>query len=213
MGTRSPGNSEAPVATKAPSWIRAPLTWAWGPIRTSSPTDTGWSARARSSACSITTHLAPISTLPSSAVTTAFHRTRESGPTWTSPTSTAVGATQALGSTVGCARRCSTSTAPRLMPERERRPLALHPPRPLEQAASGEGGHHLIGLLGQEAGSDQGVGRRVGKALGDGQEQRPQEIGEDGGGGGRRVGAQVDPPRLDLDAIGGCVGPCGLHRQ
>ena len=43
----------------------------------------------------MTTQRAPSSTRPSSALTTAFHMIRASSPTWTSPHTTAVGATQA----------------------------------------------------------------------------------------------------------------------
>ena len=57
----------------------------------------------------MTTHRAPISIGPSSADSTAPNRIRASGPTRTSPDTTAFGATYALGSTTGALPRCSTS--------------------------------------------------------------------------------------------------------
>jgi hypothetical protein len=63
-----PGNKAAPVARKQPSPTCAPLTWACGPMRTSSPMTHGCRARPRRTAFSITTLRAPRVIWPSSAV-------------------------------------------------------------------------------------------------------------------------------------------------
>ena len=78
--SREPGNSDAPVATNASSPISAPLTCACGPIRTRSPSRAGWPARPRSTAFSMTMQRSPSRTGPSSAVSTAPNRMRQSGP-------------------------------------------------------------------------------------------------------------------------------------
>jgi hypothetical protein len=106
---RAPGKSAAPVAMKAPSPTSTPFRCACGPTMTFAPMLTGCSARPRSSACSMTIVCSPSSTGPPSSTRTAFHSTRAPDATRTSPHSTAVGATQAPGSTVGERPSCSTS--------------------------------------------------------------------------------------------------------
>ena len=71
-----PGNIETPVATKTSSSTMVPLRWVCGPTSTASPIVTGWSARPRSSACSITTTSAPIRIGPRSPLSTAPASTR-----------------------------------------------------------------------------------------------------------------------------------------
>src|SRR4051794_10925848 len=109
--TRAPGNSAAPVAMNASSSTTTPLRCACGPTTTWRPIRAGWLARPRISALSMTIDCAPSSTGPPSSVSTAPNSTRQSGPTRTSPLSTAVGATHAVGSTCGRRPSCSISTA------------------------------------------------------------------------------------------------------
>src|SRR4051794_34919967 len=108
-----PGNSAAPVAMNASSSTTTPLRCACGPTTTWRPIRAGWLARPRISALSMTIDCAPSSTGPPSSVSTAPNRTRQSGPTRTSPLSTAVGATHAVGSTCGRRPSCSTTTTAR----------------------------------------------------------------------------------------------------
>ena len=89
---RAPLKTTAPVAMRVSPSITHPVRWACGPTSTLSPSLAGCSGTPRMTAFSITTQLAPISTEPPSAVSTAPNSTRLCGPTLTSPQSTAVGA-------------------------------------------------------------------------------------------------------------------------
>jgi len=89
----APLKMQAPVAMKTSSSMRQPLRCACGPTSTCSPSDAGWCATPRITACSMMMHRSPIVTGPLSAVSTAPKRTRLSAPTVTSPQMVALGAT------------------------------------------------------------------------------------------------------------------------
>src|SRR5215218_5970515 len=110
---RAACSTVAPVAKYTQRPTRQPSRVAWGPTKTWSASTTGRgvppAAVARSTACSQTIAHSPTSTREPSASRTAPYSTRARGPTRTSPTRVAVGATNADGSTVGSRPRWRSS--------------------------------------------------------------------------------------------------------
>jgi hypothetical protein len=110
---------------------RAAEEVACGPTKTWSLSWTGRSsspaAVARSTACSVITHASPTMISDPSASSTAPYMMRARGPTRTSPTTVAVGATYAVASTEGVMLRCLISMPTIMVGTRHRMPR--HPRR------------------------------------------------------------------------------------
>ena len=111
----APCSTVAPVPTYTQRSSVQPSRVACGPTNTWSARLTGRSASpaavARSTACSVTTQASPTVIRDASASSTAPYMMRARGPIRTSPTSVAVGATNAVASTAGATPRCLINMA------------------------------------------------------------------------------------------------------
>ena len=107
------------MAGKAFSAAAQPVRQARGPTSTLSPIVAGLPRTPRITAVSMTTQLAPSTTGPLSAVSTAPKPMEQFGPAVTSPHTVAFGATRAVGSMTGAAPPCVRIIA---MPRPTRQP-------------------------------------------------------------------------------------------